>query len=122
MLSDEEFVKLQVSVADQQVLIYALTRLLGDIVYDQDGTPRTPTEQELERARVILDMELAEMRDALLCKECGHALADHDSKGCTYIACRNVCGRESSASHVLYSTRKGNECNDKRAQEEKDVS
>ena len=91
--SEEEQVRLHVAVADQQVLIYALTRLLDDIVWDDAGNPRSPTEDELERVRGILDMELAEMRDALLCKECGHVLADHDAKGCTYIACRNVCVR-----------------------------
>lgn len=93
MMDDEAIAKLHIAVADQQVMIYAFWRLLADMVYDRkSGENRTPTEEELEKLREILDMELPMVRKLLVC-ECGHVIADHDHDGCSYIGCRNVCVR-----------------------------
>jgi hypothetical protein len=88
--NDSEYIKLQVSVADQQVLIYALIRLLYDLVYTKTGELHNPSHEELEKVREIVDKQLPDIRDTLVCK-CGHVIADHDERGCTYIGCKNVC-------------------------------
>lgn len=95
MPSVPDSVNLHIAVADQQVVIYALLRLLREMVYDQDGTIKFPTEEELERVRFLLEKGLPGIRDDLICKVCGHAMADHDERGCTYIACRNICLKDS---------------------------
>jgi len=76
--------------ADQQIFIVALRRALDELLFEVEKDGRL-SDDAIARLRSFCHSTDVELNKILTCP-CGHVSADHDEHGCTYIACRAICG------------------------------